>query len=198
VNRKEIAAFRFQQSLGSITGLARFAPRVSGMSDRRRKIRSQDVSPPHHDRRVRRAVGRTGGRFSRRAGELAPREAIAGLFAELLKRSLGDREHKGCMLANAALDVAPHDPDFPKIIAGVLVRIEAFFRDCVEAGRADCTITRSFSAESLAHHLLGLLMGVRVLARVRLERALLEDVVSPALALLDRSEGQSECQIVKQ
>jgi|HubBroStandDraft_6_1064221.scaffolds.fasta_scaffold2547575_1 TetR/AcrR family transcriptional repressor of nem operon len=86
------------------------------------------------------------------------------------------------------------NPIFRRSLPTFSVRIEAFFRDCVEAGRADCTITRSFSAESLAHHLPGLLMGVRALARVRLERALLEDVVLPALALLDRSEGQ----IVKQ
>lgn len=126
----------------------------------------------------------------RRCEELAPREAIAAFFAEILRRSLGDTEHKGCMLVNAALDVAPHDPDFQKIVASVLVRIEAFFRGCVEAGQADGTITRSLSPESLAHHLLGVLMGVRVLARVRPERALLEGVVAPALALLDRSEGK--------
>ena len=79
----------------------------------------------------------------RRCEKLAPREAIASFFAEILKRSLGDPQHKGCMLVNAALDVAPHDPDFQKIVAGVLNRIEAFFLGCVEAGQADGTITRS-------------------------------------------------------
>jgi TetR/AcrR family transcriptional repressor of nem operon len=129
----------------------------------------------------------------RRCEELAPREAIAAFFAEILRRSLDDPEHKGCMLVNAALDVAPHDPDFQKTVAGVLVRIEAFFRSCVEAGQADGTIMRSLSAETLAYHLLGVLMGVRVLARVRPEPALLEGVVAPALLLLDRSgdEGSS-------
>src|ERR1700745_364388 len=57
----------------------------------------------------------------RRCQELAPRRAIGAFFSEILKRSLGDRQHKGCMLVNAALDVAPHDPDFRKIVAGVLV-----------------------------------------------------------------------------
>jgi TetR/AcrR family transcriptional repressor of nem operon len=31
------------------------------------------------------------------------------------------------MLVNAALDVAPHDPAFRKVIAGVLIGIETFF-----------------------------------------------------------------------
>jgi TetR/AcrR family transcriptional regulator, transcriptional repressor for nem operon len=49
-------------------------------------------------------------------------------------------------------------------------------------------ITRSVPAQNLAHHLLAVLMGVRVLARVRPERALLEGVIEPALALLDRTD----------
>ncbi len=120
----------------------------------------------------------------RRCEALPPRQAISAFFDEILKRSLGDPQHKGCMLVNAALDVAPHDPDFQELVAEVLLRIEAFFLGCIEAGQADGTITRSLPAASLAQHLLGVLMGVRVLARVRPERTLLEGVVAPALALL--------------
>jgi len=126
-----------------------------------------------------------------RCAELPPREAISVFFLEILNRSLGDPQQKGCMLVNAALDMAPHDPDFKKIVASVLTRIEAFFLGCIEAGQADGAITRSLPAAHLAHHLLGVLMGVRVLARVRPERALLEGVIAPALALLDGSRDAS-------
>lgn len=122
----------------------------------------------------------------RRCAALPPRAAIATFFDEILNRSLDDGEHKGCMLVNSALEIAPHDVELREIIIGVLDRIEAFFRDRVEAGQADGTIMTSLSAETLAHHLLGVLMGVRVLARARPEQKLLEDVVAPALALLDR------------
>jgi TetR/AcrR family transcriptional repressor of nem operon len=91
------------------------------------------------------------------------------------------------MLVNAALDVAPHDPDFRKVVAEVLLRIEAFFLRRIEAGQADGTINRVMPATTLAQNLLGVLMGIRVLARVRPERPLLEGVVRPALALLDCS-----------
>jgi len=127
----------------------------------------------------------------RRCGALAPRDAIGAFFEEILKRSLGDRERKGCMLVNAALDMAPHDPGFRKIVTEVLAEIEAFFLACVKAGQADGTIMRSLPAETLSRHLLGVLMGIRVLARVRPEQALLEGVVAPSLALLDGSEGRS-------
>jgi TetR/AcrR family transcriptional regulator, transcriptional repressor for nem operon len=122
----------------------------------------------------------------RRCEALAPREAIGAFFAEIVRRSLDDHQHKGCMLVNAALDVAPNDPGFQRIVAAVLIRVEEFFLGRIQAGQVDRTITRSLAAKTLARHLLGVLMGVRVLARVRPERALLEGVVSGALALLDR------------
>ena len=120
-----------------------------------------------------------------RCGALPPREAIHAFFAEIVARSLGDPERKGCMLVNAALEVAPHDPEFQEAVARVLVEIEAFFRGRIEAGQADGTIASRRPAEELARHLLGVLMGVRVLARVRPEPALLTGVIEPALALLD-------------
>jgi TetR/AcrR family transcriptional regulator, transcriptional repressor for nem operon len=68
--------------------------------------------------------------------------------------------------------------NFKKIVAGVFVRVEAFLLNCVKTGQGDGTITRSLPAETLARHLLGALMGVRVLARVRPEGALLEGMVT--------------------
>jgi TetR/AcrR family transcriptional regulator, transcriptional repressor for nem operon len=122
----------------------------------------------------------------RRCETLAPREAIGAFFAEIVRKSLDDHQHKGCMLVNAALDLAPNDTGFQRILAAVLIRVEEFFLDRIEAGQVDRTITRSLAAKTLARHLLGVLMGVRVLARVRPERPLLDGVVSGALALLDR------------
>ena len=95
--------------------------------------------------------------------ELAPREAIGAFLAEILKRSLADREHKGCLLENAAVEMAPHDPEFQETIADVLIRIERFLMKCVKAGQTDGTISRSLPAEQLAK-LLGVLVGIRVLA----------------------------------
>jgi TetR/AcrR family transcriptional repressor of nem operon len=121
----------------------------------------------------------------RRCAGLAPRAAIAAFFDEILARSLGDRENKGCLVVNTALELAPGDPALRAMVAAVLARIEGFFLERVRAGQADGTIACALPAETLARHLLGVLMGLRVLARARPERALLEGVLAPALALLD-------------
>ena len=42
----------------------------------------------------------------RRCEALPPREAVARFFEDILQRSLTDRQRKGCMLVNSALEIA--------------------------------------------------------------------------------------------
>ena len=102
-----------------------------------------------------------------------------------IERSLADRDRKGCLLVNSALDVAPHDAEIGKVVAGYLDEIRAFFWRNIEAGRNAGQIPRSLDADAVSTHLLGVLLGLRVLARTMPDRALLEGVVRPALGLLD-------------
>ncbi|MDI1285045.1 MAG: TetR/AcrR family transcriptional regulator [Reyranella sp.] len=113
-----------------------------------------------------------------------PRQAIEAFLAEIIDRSLKDRQRKGCLLVNSALDVAPHDAEIGKVVAGYLEEIRAFFERNIEAGRRAGQIPRTIDAASVSAHLLGVLLGLRVLARTRPDRALLESVVRPALDLL--------------
>lgn len=113
-----------------------------------------------------------------------PRQAIQAFFDDVVQRSLDDAEHKGCMLVNSALEVAPHDAQLRELVVSTLDRIESFFLRCVRAGQRDAAITRGVAASELSRHLLALLMGLRVLARVRPEKALLEGAVRTAMILL--------------
>src|ERR1700678_1288400 len=120
-----------------------------------------------------------GDRVGRFEGIFAPREAIGTFFNEIIERSLSDKQRKGCMLVNSALELAPHDREFQRVVAGVLVEGEKFFRRLVQAGQKDGTIATSQPADDLARILLAVLLGIRVLARVRPERELLEGMARP-------------------
>lgn len=132
-----------------------------------------------------------GDRVRRFETNLPPREAIRAFFAEIIERSLHDKERKGCMLVNSALEVAPHDPEFQRVIVGVLHQVEAFFRRCVKAGQADGSISTAQSPDDMARMLLAVLVGIRVLARACPERKLLEGVVRPVLAQLDKHRSKA-------
>jgi TetR/AcrR family transcriptional repressor of nem operon len=121
----------------------------------------------------------------RRCEELQPRDAIESFFAEIIERSLTFTDLRGCMLVNAAMEIAPRDAEFQRSVGDVLTKIELFFRQCVTAGQADGSLKCSMDAANLARHLLGILLGIRVLGRVRPDRDALEGMLAPALALLD-------------
>jgi TetR/AcrR family transcriptional regulator, transcriptional repressor for nem operon len=125
-------------------------------------------------------------RLRRLQEELPPKEAIRRFFAEIVDHSINDRQRKGCFLVNSALEVAPHDAKCRGVIAAQFGSIEAFFRQCILAGQTDRTISPDIEASEVARLLLGVLLGIRVLARAKPRREILEGVARPALAMLDK------------
>ena len=133
-------------------------------------------------------------RIRRLEPNLPPREAIIAFLQEIVKRSVTDKRRRGCMLVNSAIESAPHDDKFYAIVAVFLQEVESFFFRCVSSGQRDGSITKAHSAEDLSKSLLSVLLGIRVLARVKPERKLLEGLLLPIFALLDggpTSTGQA-------
>ncbi len=127
----------------------------------------------------------TRARIKRLEQSLPPKQAIRRFIEEIIARSVNDRERRGCFLINSALEVAPHDTELGALIADRLGEIEAFFHRSIERAQADGVVPRERVAKDLARLLLGVLLGIRVLARSKPERDLLEGVARPALGLLD-------------
>lgn len=125
-------------------------------------------------------------RIARLEANHRPREAIRAFLAEVIERSLKDSDCKGCLLVNSALDVAPHDPALGRAVTGYLEEIRSFFQRAVEAANKAGETPPGTDANALSIHLLGVLMGMRVLARTGARRQTLEAVVRPALDLLGR------------
>jgi TetR/AcrR family transcriptional repressor of nem operon len=123
-------------------------------------------------------------RIARVEKELPPRQAIETFLTEIVERSLENRF--GCMLANTALEVAPHDPDIAEIVAERMDELGSFFRRCVRAGQRDGSISDEQNPSDVARLLLTTVMGLRVLARGHPDRALLEGAARQALSMLGK------------
>src|SRR3954471_573312 len=135
---------------------------------------------------LRRYVERsTRARIARFETGLPPKKAIRGFLNEIVERSLGDADRRGCLLVNSALEIAPHDPELGAEVAAYLGEIEAFFHRSILAAQQDGSVPADRNPADLARLLLGVTLEVRVLARSNPQRDLLEGVVRPALALLD-------------
>lgn len=119
-----------------------------------------------------------------RLSPLPPFSALRAFFDEIVERSVIDKQRRGCMLVNSALELAPYDPEFQKLVADEMIFIESFFLRCVAAAQEEGTITTRRPADELAKLLLSVLLGIRVLARTRPQRAVLESAANGALRLL--------------
>ena len=128
-------------------------------------------------------------RIARLEARHRPKQAVQAFLAEIIDRSLKDPDRRGCLLVNSALDVAPHDARIGRVVAGYLDEIRAFFRRNIVAARAAGQVPRNLDPDEASSHLLGVVLGIRVLARTRAKRRLLEAVAQPALALLDRPKS---------
>ncbi|MBI3495883.1 MAG: TetR/AcrR family transcriptional regulator [Proteobacteria bacterium] len=124
-------------------------------------------------------------RIQRLESSLRPKQAIRAFLAEIVERSLDDRHRRGCLLVNSALDVAPHDREIGAEIADRLGEIETFFRRRIVAAQVEGTVPPDRDAKDTARVLLGVTLGIRVLARSKPDRQLLEGMARPALALLN-------------
>ena len=123
-------------------------------------------------------------RIARVEKSLPPRQAIEAFLTEIVERSLESR--LGCLLANAALEVAPHDADIAAVVADRMSELEAFFRRCVEAGQRDGSISPDVDPADVAGLMLTTVMGMRVLARGFPNRTVLEGTVRQALSVLGK------------
>src|ERR1700731_4509402 len=103
--------------------------------------------------------------IKRLEASLPPKQAVRRFIEEIIDRSVNDRERRGCFLINSALDVAPHDKKLGVLIAERLGEIEAFFNRSIKAAQCQGSVPQSRSAKDIARLLLGVLLGIRVLAR---------------------------------
>jgi len=104
------------------------------------------------------------------------RRSLDGLFQFQLPR--------GCLLANSAVELAPHDPEVAARISGYIRRTEDAFRGALVRARDRGEIPSDSDPRALARFVVNTLHGLRVLARAGTDRETLEDTVGVALQAL--------------
>ena len=114
-----------------------------------------------------------------------PRVAIETLFRNAVETALTDQTRSGCLLVNTATEMAAHDTDIAAAVANGFIEIEDYLADLIRNGQDEGEIGDGVDPEDTASALLGLLVGMRVLARSRPRREALEPLAQQAVALLN-------------
>lgn len=113
-----------------------------------------------------------------------PVAAITALFDGLVEQSLSDKDRKGCLLVNTALDLPHHDEDTENTVKKSFAEVVSFFKDQIELGQKQGVIPSSVDSGVTSKALLTLLVGLRVLARGVFDRESFEAIRSQAIDLI--------------
>jgi TetR/AcrR family transcriptional regulator, transcriptional repressor for nem operon len=111
-------------------------------------------------------------------------QGIKRLFETTIEGLVAYEPRRGCLLANTAVELAPHDEEVAGRISRYVGRTEEAFEQALVRGRATGEIPADKDPKALARFLVNTLHGVRVLARAGVDRAVLDDSVRTALEVL--------------
>jgi TetR/AcrR family transcriptional repressor of nem operon len=118
------------------------------------------------------------------AGPSSSIEGIRRLFETTIEGLLSYEPRRGCLLANTAVELAPHDAEVAARISRYVGRTEEALEKALVRGRAEGEIAADKDPRALARFLVNTLHGVRVLARAGVDRRVLDDSVQTALEAL--------------
>ena len=113
------------------------------------------------------------------------RLSIETFFRQGVAHAEDEIRVQGCMTANEAVELAPHDAEIQGLVAEDFQAIEDAFAQVIARGQADGSISSRQEPRILAHFLLVNLQGLQVMARAQSDRARLDEAVTVMLAVLD-------------
>lgn len=108
--------------------------------------------------------------FDRTFRTNTPLRALESHLDVVFAESTGSNSHRGCFLVNVSLELAPTDLDVQRVVRRALSEHERFYRRMFEAAKQRGDLASDFDSEGKAHALLGIVVGMRVMARAGLTR----------------------------
>jgi len=114
----------------------------------------------------------------------SPLETIRYVFERSVDNLVGFEPRRGCLLANTAVELAPHDPEVAERISRYVRRTEDAFEKALQRARRAGDVPEHKVPRALARFLVNNLHGLRVMARSGADRETLEDTVGLVLDAL--------------
>ena len=111
-------------------------------------------------------------------------DGVREVFGRTVDGLVEFEPRRGCLLANSAVELAPHDPEVAGRISRYVHSTEAAFEGALVRARENGEILADSDPKALARFLVNTLHGMRVLARAGADRETLEDTVNVALGAL--------------
>jgi len=108
---------------------------------------------------------------------------------QLLELSTGelmeDKQHKGCFMVNAEVEVAPHDVEVNNMVCKNDQQMEEAFYQVIQRGKESGEINNQQDARALARFMINAVKGMRVTAKSTTDFSVFDDIISLTIAVLN-------------
>ncbi|WP_336032206.1 TetR/AcrR family transcriptional regulator [Acinetobacter pittii] len=121
------------------------------------------------------------------SGSGSPKALIRQLLVNVVEDELNDSEHKGCLVANACLELAGHDADVSQFVVSNLQKLQHALENLLIKAQQSGEIASIQNSRALASFFLNTMQGLRVLGKGsphEQRKQCLMDVVEVALNVL--------------
>lgn len=121
------------------------------------------------------------------SGTGSPKELIRQLLINVVEDELHDIEHKGCLVANACLELVGHDEDVTQFVVNNLQKLQHALENLLIKAQQSGEIASTQNPRALASFFLNTMQGLRVLGKgspLKQRKQSLMDVVEVALNVL--------------
>lgn len=112
------------------------------------------------------------------------KEKIRLMLEYIIKELVKDKDHKGCFLVNAGVEMAAQDKEVSTMLCQNDRQVEDYFHEIIESGQENGEITNRQDARVLAQFILNNIKGVRVTARSTTDRRVFNDIINLTLSVL--------------
>lgn len=112
---------------------------------------------------------------------------ISQLLSQIIEDELADSQHRGCLIANASLELAGHDEKTAESVRYNFERLQLALEKLILKGQQSGEIIIQSSPQALAIFFVNTIQGMRVLSKgcsAQNRRAYLQNVAEVALSTL--------------
>jgi len=109
---------------------------------------------------------------------------IRTFFAKLVELSSTEMGKLGCLMANCASEVAPHDQSAANKVEKFWLRLQLGFRNALSNAKDEGKLPSQFDVEQVADFLTGVMQGLSVMARSHANSRMMSNLVEVALSRL--------------
>ena len=118
------------------------------------------------------------------SNNVSAKVAIRRLLELTTLELVGDNQHRGCFMTNAAVEVAPHNAEVNNMICQNDQLIEDAFYQAIKKGQESGEITNKKDARALARFIFNAVQGIRVSAKLTSDKAVFDDIVELTMSVL--------------